>query len=1095
MEDLREEPVPETRQWGPLRVRAARLAEEALGIRSGEGRQTALLYAFLFSASAIFVLGRTVRDTLFLSRYPVSALPWMFVLFGVVSALVAVLYGAVADRIPRRGQIWATLAVGAATYLAVWVFVRRGAEWVYPAFYIWTDVVANLLVMQFWTLANDLHDARAAKRLFGTIGSARILGVIVCGLAAGAAVTAIGTTQLILVLVLFMGAIAGIVGLLGVAPGGAGRVRKPPKGRPAAPGVLTNPYVRSLAGAILLVFVALTIGDYQFKIAARQAFREDDLARFFSLFYAGAGAVGFLFQIVLTPRILRRLGVLAGMLVMPLSVFASSAAFFLFGGLSFASVLKFADNGLQFTIHETSLQVLYVPFPEAMKARARALLDTAVKPLSYGLGGLALVLLAERLPVRGLSLLTLPVTLFWVALLPGIRKRYIQALEASLSGRAGAFDVDRDTVQDSEARKLILRSLQSPDPSLVLHALERLKDDGDAEVRNALVALAANPDARVRRQAVHRMGETGKPEYREAVRSALDDPETKVRAAALEAFCSIEGDESVEEAEGQLRHPDGSVRAAAIVGLILHGGIEGAVVGGARLEALLGDPDPKRRIEAAEILYRLGRPGYRPLRRLLQDGEARVRKAALKAASSVADPRLLPLLLEALGAEGSRKRAARALAAVGPLAFDPLLAALRDPDRPREVKLLIPRILKQIPSREHFAALLHPPLPPDGQVRLRLYSCAGTLRHSLGLPPRPAAEVLALAQREIAEAGALAAAWESARPRFGTPLLQDSVELSLRRAMHRVFRLLELRFAKKELDMVWRALRGKGRTATALEILDTLLDPALKGSVLPFVEGLSAGGHPAPAPGLAPPLDPVEFLVRRCDHANPYTAFVALVTAAERGEPGALDAARRALHRSEPLAREGGLKGLATLGSREDASRFASECLADPDPLVAALAAGIVTGGEIPMYSTVEKVLFLMSVPIFSGLPGEDLAPLARVAEVESVPEGTRIFREGDEGEALYVVMRGQVSILKRGLQLALLGPKECFGEMSVLDAVPRSADAVATVETEVLRISSEAFYDILHEQTEIAEGVIRILTRRLRDSEEKRAGGHVDGE
>ena len=185
---------------------------------------------------------------------------------------------------------------------------------------------------------------------------------------------------------------------------------------------------------------------------------------------------------------------------------------------------------------------------------------------------------------------------------------------------------------------------------------------------------------------------------------------------------------------------------------------------------------------------------------------------------------------------------------------------------------------------------------------------------------------------------------------------------------------------------------------------------------------------------------------------------------------------------------------MAALAPEGEAARCALGLSGDPDPLVAELASRIASGGEIPMYSTVEKVLFLMSVPIFSGLPGEDLAPLARVAEVESVPEGTVVFREGEEGEALYVVMRGQVAIRKKGLQLALLGPRECFGEMSILDAVPRSADAVATAGTEVLRISSEAFYDILHEQPEIAEGVIRILTRRLRDSEEKRAGGSAAG-
>lgn len=1087
MEEIQEPQFPAVRRWESIRARAAQLAEDALGIRPGEGTRTALFFAYLFCASAIFVLGRTVRDTLFLSRYPVSALPWMFVLFGVVSAVVALAYGAVADRFPRRAQILATLGVGGGTYMAVWLFVRAGAGWIYPVFYVWTDVVANLLVMQFWTLANDLHDARAGKRLFGFIGSARILGVIVCGLAAGAAVKVIGTAQLILVLIVLMGAIAALASTLC-----AGLPRRAPRQRasgsaPAAPSPLGNPYIRGLAAVILLVFVALTIGDYQFKLAARATYQEDDLARFFSLFYACAGAAGFLFQVALTPRILRRLGVLAGMLVMPLSFLLSSISFMVFGSLTFASILKFTDNGFQFTIHETSLQVLYVPFPEAVKARARALLDTAVKPLSYGLGGLALVLLADKLSVRGLSLLTLPVTLLWVALLPGIRRKYIQALEASLSGRAAAFAADSEAVQASEGRKLLLRCLESQDGHLVLHALERLKDDGSEAVREALVRLAGHPEAPVRREALKRMGEGAHGEYREAVKGALGDPDVKVRAAALEAYCCIEGDEAVDEVEGFVRHPEGTVRAAAIVGLILHGGIEGAVLGGARLEALLADPDIRRRVEAAEILQRLGRPAYRPLRRLLEDGEAKVRRAALKAASSVADPRLLPLLLEALRVEGSRKRAARALAAVGPRAFPPLLALLGEGGVSRETKLLIPRILKQIHAPEQFEALMSIPEPEDGQVRLRLYSCAGHLRQVMGLPPRPAQELLSRVEKEIAQARLLASDWELARPRYGTALLEDSVALSMRRAMHRVFRLLELRYSRQELDMVWRALRLKGRTATALEVLDTLLDPALKAPVLSFVEAVASGSLP-PVP--ARPEgggDPRAFLLTRCVHPNPYTAFVALLAAAQWRETAALDAARGALRRPEPLAREAGLRAVVALAQEGETRALAAGLTSDPDPVVAALAARLAAGGEVPMYSTMEKVLFLMSVPIFGNLPGEDLAPLARVADVVTQPAGGTVFREGEEGDALFVVMRGRVTIEKKGVRIASLGPKECFGEMSVLDAVSRSADAVASEETEILRISSDAFYDILHEQPEIAEGVIRVLTRRLRESEERR--------
>ena len=158
--------------------------------------------------------------------------------------------------------------------------------------------------------------------------------------------------------------------------------------------------MQSLAVLLLLAFTALTVGDYQFKAIARATYREDALAQFFSLFYAATGIVSFCFQIFVTPRLLPRMGVGWGMRVMP-GVFGTASVALPFApDLAIASGMKFADNGFQYTIHETTLQALYVPFPARAKARTRALLDAVVKPCAYGAGGLVLVLLAQRCPVR-----------------------------------------------------------------------------------------------------------------------------------------------------------------------------------------------------------------------------------------------------------------------------------------------------------------------------------------------------------------------------------------------------------------------------------------------------------------------------------------------------------------------------------------------------------------------------------------------------------------------------------------------------------------------------------------------------------------------
>lgn len=137
------------------------------------------------------------------------------------------------------------------------------------------------------------------------------------------------------------------------------------------------------------------------------------------------------------------------------------------------------------------------------------------------------------------------------------------------------------------------------------------------------------------------------------------------------------------------------------------------------------------------------------------------------------------------------------------------------------------------------------------------------------------------------------------------------------------------------------------------------------------------------------------------------------------------------------------------------------------------------------MISTVEKLLALRTAPVFANVRSEDLAPIARVAEVEEHPTGATIFTEGEPGDALYVVVRGEVDVRHGNEKLARLGTGEAFGEMAVLDTAPRSATAVAATDAQLLRIQSGAFYEVLREQPAIAEGVIRTLSRRLREANE----------
>jgi CRP/FNR family cyclic AMP-dependent transcriptional regulator len=135
------------------------------------------------------------------------------------------------------------------------------------------------------------------------------------------------------------------------------------------------------------------------------------------------------------------------------------------------------------------------------------------------------------------------------------------------------------------------------------------------------------------------------------------------------------------------------------------------------------------------------------------------------------------------------------------------------------------------------------------------------------------------------------------------------------------------------------------------------------------------------------------------------------------------------------------------------------------------------------MLSTVEKVLFLKSIELFSQIPSEDLAQVALITAEEAREPGEEIFAEGDSGDALYLVLEGKVRIHKGEREIAQLGERECFGEMALLDAAPRSASATARDPVRLLKISREDFQEIMSDKPEIALGIIKVLSRRLRNA------------
>lgn len=131
----------------------------------------------------------------------------------------------------------------------------------------------------------------------------------------------------------------------------------------------------------------------------------------------------------------------------------------------------------------------------------------------------------------------------------------------------------------------------------------------------------------------------------------------------------------------------------------------------------------------------------------------------------------------------------------------------------------------------------------------------------------------------------------------------------------------------------------------------------------------------------------------------------------------------------------------------------------------------------------------LRRIKIFAEFKDADLERFVQFMEVMRVPQWTQIVTQGDVGGAMYLVVEGElrVRLMINGKEktLATLGIGEFFGEMSLFDDGPRSADVIANQDSLLMKISSDAFGKVTREAPELASPFLlaigRTLTARIR--------------
>jgi len=125
----------------------------------------------------------------------------------------------------------------------------------------------------------------------------------------------------------------------------------------------------------------------------------------------------------------------------------------------------------------------------------------------------------------------------------------------------------------------------------------------------------------------------------------------------------------------------------------------------------------------------------------------------------------------------------------------------------------------------------------------------------------------------------------------------------------------------------------------------------------------------------------------------------------------------------------------------------------------------------------------LEDVGLFSRCTTRQRRTIARYAQIAELPAGVELIREGEPGDALFVILEGDAVVHRSGVELNRVGPGAYFGELAILDGKPRSATVVAETDVRIAVIGIRMFRTLLREFSDLAEQLLVGLAGELREA------------
>ena len=835
----------------------------SLVVRPDERRDTAAAFLMLFGFVASHAMLETARDALFLAKVPATHLPWVFIAIAALSVAVANAQQRLASRLGGRGVLVACLCGAAIVTLGFWQLLGQlGPSGVY-ALYVWSGVLAAIVLVQFWMQLASLFSITQARRLYGVIGAGSVLGALAgTGLASTLARIAPARHLVLAASVGF--ALTSLLPLLFSRQAAPATLPK----ETAASGlgasarfIARNPYARNVAILMLAATVCVTIADYVFKSTVAANVPAAELGAYFGTVAFALNLASLVVQVALVGVIVRRLGVSAALAVLPLLLVVSGVGMIAIGGLAAALAIKAADGSLRYSLHRTAAELVFLPLDDSARRRTKNFVDVVGQRGGQAVAGaFVLGLTALGAPLAVLAGVVVALALLWMWAALALRAPYLDLFRSRLR-RRGNVPLDLDIA----SLETLVRALDSERDSEVIAALDVLEQEGKAALIPGLILY--HPSEAVVERALELFTRAGRTRIVPILDRLAEHTSPRVRAAAIAARSVLDPDArplfmrlSFEESP--------EVRATIVVNLIASGEIIGSDAR-ERLDALLRHGSVPTLVALGDAIARRAADHFTDvLVALAARPERQVRLAALRAIGRCKPPEGLPIVIGMLGREHTRRDAQLVLQEYGAAGFQALVAAIDDETLTDITRVRIPATVARFDPADAARVLLDwLTREKNGAVRYQILRAL--VRITRRVPPieldravldRTIEATVSRAYRYLDRRVILTegAARDAVRQTPGHEALVKLLRDKESNTIERLFGMLGLAYRSDDFVAIYRGLISgrKDARATSTELIENILRDPLRTAVLglvdelPDAERLGAAGHYHEALGL-----------------------------------------------------------------------------------------------------------------------------------------------------------------------------------------------------------------------------------------------------